>query len=88
MRQELSFEQRSAILEREIAKWSKRGYQVVSQTLTTAQLVRPKRFSCLAATLWTLLLGIGLIFYLFYYMGKKDDIIYLSIDERGHIRKR
>jgi hypothetical protein len=66
-------------LTRAIQKYVKAGYRVVSQTPTSAQLVRPRRFSCLAATLWTLLFGIGLIFYLFYYLGKKEDTIYLQV---------
>lgn len=66
-------------LTKEIKKYVKSGYRVVNQTNTTAQLVRPKRFSCLWASLWFLALGIGLIFYLFYYKGKSDDIIYLEV---------
>lgn len=72
-------EQVHPLLAKEIQRYIKQGYRVVSQTETTAQLVRPRRFSCLAATLWTLLFGIGLIFYLFWYLGKKDDTIYLQV---------
>lgn len=76
-------EQVHPLLAKEVQRYVKQGYRVVSQTETTAQLVRPKAFSCLAATLWTLLLGIGLIFYLFWYASKKDDTIYLQvIDDR------
>lgn len=88
MNKELTFDERRAILDKVIARYSRQGYRVLNRTDTTAQLVRPKQFSCLAATLWTLLFGIGLIFYLFYYAGKKDDMIYLSIDEHGKLRKR
>lgn len=79
-------EQTHPALQREIQHYVKRGYRVVSQTPTSAQLVRPKRFSCLVATLGALLLLIGLLIYLFYYMSKKDDIIYLAVDERGHVK--
>ena len=80
--------QRKEILDRAIARYSKQGYLIEKRTDTTAQLRRPKKFSCLAASLWTLLFGIGLIFYLFYYKGKEDDLIYLTIDEYGRLRKR
>lgn len=83
-----TLEERRLILDRAIAKYSKQGYLIEKRTDTTAQLRRPKKFSCLAASLWTLLFGIGLIFYLFYYKSKEDDLIYLSVDEYGRIRKR
>jgi hypothetical protein len=55
------------------------GFTVASQTKTTAQLIRPKKFSCLFATLWLFVFGIGFLIYLFYYLSKKDDAIYLDI---------
>lgn len=72
-------EQVNPALAKEIERYVKQGYRVINQTDTTAQLVRPKAFSCLAATLWTLLFGIGLIFYLFWYASKKEDTIYLQL---------
>lgn len=80
-------EYRKQALEYCVAHLVRQGYRVVSQTDTTAQLVRPKGFSCLWATLWFLLFGIGLLVYVFYYMGKEDDVAYVSIDQwgRGHI---
>jgi hypothetical protein len=56
------------------------GYQVVSQTHTTAQLMRKKQFSCLIATVLFLCFAIPFFIYLFYYIGKKDDYIYLDIE--------
>lgn len=89
MQQEkLSLERRKAVLDGQIAKYSKKGYRVVSRTDTAAQLVRPKQFSCLLATLSFLVIGIGFIIYVFYCMGQKDHSIYLSIDEYGKVRKR
>lgn len=73
-------------LQREIQHYVKRGYRVVSQTPTSAQLVKPKQFSCLIATLGALLLLIGLLIYLFWYMSQKESIIYLSVDERGQVK--
>lgn len=88
MQETLTLDARRQILEREIVKYSKRGYRVVNRTDTTAQMVKPRQFSCLAATLWTLLFGIGLIFYLFYYLAKKEDVVYLSVDERGRVSRK
>jgi len=48
------------ILEAEIARYTQRGYRVLSRTDTSAQLLRPKKFSFLWALLWFLLFGIGL----------------------------
>lgn len=73
-------------LENEISKYVKQGYRVVSKSDNSAQLVKPKRFSLLWASAWFLLFGIGLIFYLFYFARQKDQTIYLSVDDKGHIK--
>ncbi len=39
-----SREDRSGILEREVTKYVKRGYRVISRTDTTVQLARPEKF--------------------------------------------
>ncbi len=62
-----------------------RGYHVVSQTATTAQLIRQKTFSCLIATLALLLFGFPFIIYLFYYLSKKDDTVYLDIETQPSV---
>jgi cell division septal protein FtsQ len=56
------------------------GYHVVSQTASSAQLMRKKQFSCLIATLSLFVFGIGFLIYLFYFLSKKDDLIYLDAD--------
>jgi hypothetical protein len=66
-------------LAREIQKNVRAGYRVIEQTQTSAQLVRPKKFSCMAASLSFLLVGVGLLFYLFWYWGKKEDVLYLQV---------
>jgi len=81
-----SIEERQAILNREIQKFVKRGFRVTARTDTTAQLVKPKKFSLLWAILWFLFFGIGLIIYLLYYAAKKDETIYLDVDERGKVK--
>jgi nitrate reductase NapE component len=54
------------------------GFHPVSQDATTAHLLRKKKFSCLIATLSFLCFGVGFLIYLFYYMAKRDDEIYLD----------
>ena len=84
----LSIEQRREILQREINKYIRQGYRVINQTDTTAQLVRPKRFSCLWATFWLFMLIVGLLVYIFYYMSKRDEQIYILVDEYGRVQTR
>lgn len=82
---ELSLQERSEILSREINRYVKRGFRVLSKTDTTAQLVKPKEFSFLWALLWFFLFGIGILVYLFYYMSKKDLAIYLEVLPNGQV---
>lgn len=88
MSRTLSLDERSAILDRVIAAYSQRGYRIVARTATSAQLARPKPFSCVWAFIWFLLLGFGLLIYLFYYLAKRDDLIWLEVDEVGRVRRR
>jgi len=83
----LSVDSRRAILDKEISHYVKRGFQVVSRTDTTAQLVKPKKFSFLWAMLWLLCFGIGLLVYLIYYAAKRDEQIYLEVGASGKIRR-
>jgi hypothetical protein len=78
--------ERSRLLENCSRGLFPRGFFVGLRTQTTAQLVKPKRFSFLWALLWFLLLGIGLVIYLIYYAAKKDEDVYLEVDEFGNVR--
>ena len=86
MDEPVPLEERSAILDAEVMKYARLGYEVRSRTQTTAQLVKPKKFSFIWALVWFLLFGIGLIVYLLYYWGKRDQTIYLEVDNRGVIQ--
>jgi len=86
--QPLPLESRKTALQGRINHYLSQGYRVVSQTDTTAQLVRPKKFSCLIALLSVLAVGIGFIIYIFWYMGKKDDTVYLTVDEQARVSER
>lgn len=81
----LTIEERSAILDKEVRKYAERGYRVVSRGVTTAQLVKPKKFSFIWALLWFLVFGVGILVYLFYYAAKQDQTIYLEVDENGKV---
>ena len=82
----LSIAERSEILEAEIEMYQKNGYRLVSQTDTTAQLYRPKQFSCCVAVILVLLV-IGIFLYLIYYLIKKDDSVFIVVDKYGKVKK-
>jgi len=82
-----SLEERRAILQREINNYVRRGFRVVSQTDTTAQLIKPKRISLFWAIVWTFLI-VGIILYLLWYIVQRDQSVYLEVDEHGRIHKR
>lgn len=74
---------RRAALQNSIAGYLGQGYRVVSQTDTTAQLVKPKSFSCLLAVVLFLLGVVPLIIYLLFYLASKDQQVYITVDEFG-----
>ena len=84
---ELQLSERSDILSNEINKYAGIGYRVVSRTETSAQLVKPKEFNFLAALLWFLLLAVGVIIYILYYLSKKDDTVYLMVSKNGKVTR-
>lgn len=86
-RQPLPLDQRRTILQREISGYLRRGFRVQSQTETTAQLVKPKKFSLLWAVLWFFVFGVGLVLYLLYYLSKKDETVYLEVGEAGQVKR-
>ena len=75
------------MLQTQINEYVRKGYHVQSQTETTAQLVKPKSFSFFWAFLWLLLPFFGLLTYILYYMSKKDQTVYLYV-ENGQVLSR
>ena len=70
------------ILSQEIARRTAQGWMLVSsQTGAEAQMRKPKQFSLVWAVLWFLLLGFGLLIYLFYYIAKKEQLIYIRVQD-------
>jgi zinc-ribbon domain len=81
-----SLEARREILQAELRRYTRKGYRVVAQTDTTAQLVKPKTFSCLiAGVLLVFTFGTFLVLYLIWYLARKDKQVYLEIDEGGQV---
>jgi hypothetical protein len=73
------------VLQAEIARYLRGGYRVVSETSTSVQLVKPKKFGCFVFAV-LLLLGLvpGLI-YAGYYASKKDHTIYITVGSSGQL---
>ena len=67
------------VLKAEIARRTMQGWQLISQSEDEAQMRKPMSFSFGWALAWFLLLGIGLLVYVFYYMAKKDQLVYIRI---------
>jgi hypothetical protein len=81
----ITLEERRAILQAAIKDRVRRGYRVMSQTDTTAQVVKAKTFSFGFALLWLLVFGVGVTVYLLHYAAKRDRQHYLTVDGRGRV---
>ena len=81
----LPIEQRTAFLDQQIRQYANRGFRVISRSETTAQLVKPKKFSFILAALGLLLWGVGLLLYLFYYWSQKDQTVLIQVDPQGRV---
>jgi Mn2+/Fe2+ NRAMP family transporter len=62
-----------------VTRFVREGYRVTSQTDTSIQLVKQKKFSCLIATILFLFFAIPFFIYLFMYLGKKEKTIYIKL---------
>ena len=65
--------------------YQRRGYEIIDRTDTTCQLRKSKSFSVLWAVLWTLVGGVGLIVYLIYYLAKRDELVFIEVNEFGEV---
>lgn len=81
----LTIKERSAILDNVIQGYLRSGYRVVTRSDTYAQLYKPKEFDFCTALIMVILV-VGIIIYLIYYITKKDDVVYLQIDEYGRLK--
>jgi hypothetical protein len=87
MAQALTTEERSNLLQREIQKYVKDGWRVQSSTATTAQLVKPKKFSFLFFIVLLILMVLPALLYVVWFAVKRDEAVYLSVDENGRITR-
>ena len=78
--------ERARLLEGEISEYMRDGFFVRHRTDTTAQLVKPKKFSFVWALLWLLVFGVGIVVYLIYYAAKRDEGRYVEVDEYGTVK--
>lgn len=90
--QPLTLDEREAALIAALPRYIANGYQVDVQTMTTAQLLRPRGVDVGAALMSFLLCGFGLLIYLGVHFSKPHDAVYLTVDEWGrlheHVGKR
>ena len=72
--------------QRVIAELSQNDYEILSQTDISVQMRKRKQFSWLT-TLFLLVFtaGIGLIAYIAYLVAPQEDLIYLTVDDRGTV---
>ena len=82
----MSIELRRQVLQNAIRSYLGSGYRVVSQTDTTAQLVQPKKFSFVLFVILCFACGVGL-FYGAWYLSKKDQTVYIQVDEWGNVTR-
>jgi tetratricopeptide (TPR) repeat protein len=83
----LSVTERSRILDAEVQTYQRQGYSLIARTETTAQLSKKHEFSCCLAVILTLLI-IGIILYLLYYLtAKKEQLLFLEVDEFGQVHR-
>jgi len=67
-------------LQAQVDRLVARGFRIVYLTPTAAQLVRPKQFSFAWAALSFLLCGVGVLFYVFYFVSLPDDVVNLTAE--------
>lgn len=76
-------------IQAEVAKYAGRGWQVTHQDGNSAALVRRKKFSLPAFLLsWLFFLFGGILYLLYYFLLKRDESLYLYLDESGQLQRR
>jgi hypothetical protein len=80
----LTQEQRHERLQAAITAKVALGYIVASQTMTTAQLVKPRRFG-----FWDLVITLCTIgFWLLVYFARKTKMVFISVNEMGVVTEQ
>lgn len=83
----LTLDEREAILVAALPRYLAAGWRVTVQTLTTAQLERPRQFDSFTAFAAVLLCGIGLLVYLGSHFAQGPEAVYLVVEEDGSLRE-
>lgn len=81
----LSDARRGAILDDQIERFAALGWRLATRTPMAAQMVKPKQFSAVAAILWLLVCGVGVLVYLFLYLAQQDQMVMLTVREDGQV---
>lgn len=63
------------MLQDRITGWTSKGYRVISQTPTSAQLVRPKHFNPAEF--------LAMPLYAIEYLGQREQQVYIAVDDAG-----
>ena len=80
--EKLPLEERKELLQAEINEWVRKGFYIVSQTDTTAQMQKDKDFSCLLFIILTAFILLPGILYLF---TRKDKHAFITVDPYGDV---
>lgn len=76
---------RSAPLQQTIESYLRDGFRVISQTDTSAQLIKPRRYDPKWGCLGFLTFGVFWVIGLLVFLLQKDQLVYLSLDASGQI---
>jgi hypothetical protein len=79
-----TIEERKAILEAEIVKQQKKGWQIVSRTDTNCQLKKERRANgCIAVLLLILFIIPGILYLIFM---RDTTLVFFEVNEEGEIK--
>lgn len=76
-----------APLQDHIDWYEDQGFQVVSQTDTSAELVRPKQFSIFLALLSFMFFFVGFFLYLIYHAVRRNITVHLMVQSDGTVKR-
>jgi len=66
--------------------YTNNGYKIVERDRLGIQLFKKKKFSYLSAFLWFLLLGVGLVIYILYYLLRGDHNEIIEVDDNYKVK--
>ena len=66
--------------------YTNNGFEVVDRDRLEIKLFKKKKFSYLSAFFWFLLLGVGLVSYILYYLLKRDDTVTITVEDNYKVK--